>query len=738
MRAPLLKAETPSKFRKAWENYFCLFFLLLVYFCHVSFHRPNHHASHHTTEVSVGSNEATTQLIRIHFWIGDFTNLMENSKHFRGVNTVKYEPFDQFCPYGTPSCEHICDERLLGKDPSSAVCVSTQSYSVKEGRECWPTTDMRCWGIENFVWDGSKEWRVIGNDLIGEPGMTWIHLQSMVHPYAHLIVFGHGKVTSFDVMSRQFTRSKKLMETLDSIPMEIGIIFSGHSMGAAWATYTHTFLGMRQKPHSKRFVVATGMPLASREYNQLFRSERRHTKILLLSLESQGRIFTDVKMIEHTKDLPNAVSLPQFAYLCNIDGGTFMCKDPQPERFNIDESLAALHNNFNNPIVSFLHEFSSYRQCFNSCTLKFLQQDLKYGANVDDFQSRPLPSADAFPPLPVGADAPEAIDPPDLPPIAHSEVQSSVPTSLHMESQSTALIPQHSSNSAFAPPNPATFATAFPPGSSSNSQAGPSTSSSQVLPQAPVQLNYAPFFQFMNVYNPDSGGMPTSLHASVPPSAISHQSSRLRWKPTRVFQEGFHPATAPNPPRAAESSSSQRRNPDSSHWKTPQVLHQGSNPARIPPLEGTSQSTHDLPTMEDASRGLVALSAAANTPLQGLLSLSALGSATQWYSGQSREPKEAQSTATSASASLQGISKKRNYASADDIRDRLYVILEDEKPSSNETFEEYRNRVIAIVREYFKIKKCQVKKETVSRDWFIQSVRLAYDDFFRRNPQDLE
>jgi len=723
MRTPLLTHETPSKFRRGgkWISFF-LFSSVLFFIFHVSFQSRNQHASWSMTEVSVGANEATTQLIRIHFWIGDFVTRMENSRHFCGVNTMKYVPFEQFCPHGTPPCDHICQERMLGKDVSSPVCVSTNTFSGKEEHECWPTTDMRCWGMEKFVWDGSKEWKVIQDDLVGEPGMTWIHLQDMVAPFAHLIVFGHGKITSFDKMAHQFTESKKLMKTLDSIPMEVGIMLCGHSMGAAWATYTHAFLGIRKKPHNKRFVVATGMPLASRQYNQLFRAENSHTKftrILLLALESQGRMLTDVQMIEQAPDLSNAVSLPQFAYACNIDAGIFMCKDPQPARFSIDDSLATLHNKFDDPIVNLLNDFNSYRQCFDACTLKFLRQDFKYGANIDGFQPRPLPPADSFRPLPVGADSPDATDPSNLPPIAHSEVQSIASTSADLQSQSTALVPQH----------PAMLATAIHPGqigASSSSQAGPS-SSSQNFPQAQFQANPESFSLLENVYNTHSAGV--GLPVQPPPSAPLQPPFRFNWKPTRVLQEGFQ--RAPTPPQPAVLFSSQPQN-----WKSPRLLEQGFNPALIPRPGGSAQSTHELPSLEDASRGLVALSShIGNSPVQDLLSLSASGTSHQSNPGSSSAHGQAQSSDTS-SPSLKGISKNRNYALAQDTRDRLDIILEDENPEMDEELEDYMERVFSIMRKYFRIKKLKVKRITLRREWFVEGVRNSYDEFFRRNPQD--
>jgi len=391
MKSPLLIKDAPRS-KNPWSIFlkFVLSFVFTFFFFILIIPRVSRSFEEPVAALGI-------HLYALHFQMGHLPDTMKTRKHYRGRDTKALLPFEMHCSEDTPPCDNICDNiqnhihqvvegQLLEEQPFiSESCVHSLEGG---GSECWPTKDMRCWGLDPSVWDGIQEWTILSQDLSDStPGLRWIHFRSQ-DSATHLFVFGAGTITSLRDVDQKFQQNDALQLRFTMVPENEVLILSGHSMGAGWATYINAYLGKRRRPPETRILVTTGTPLVGLKYHASFEQDLARTGRLLLAMEVDGKIVTDVEMVRESQDVSNSfpASLSQFAYACKeVDDG-IQCIDPQPQIFSIDSSLVAF--DASDPRVKVLHEFQNYQICFLACSPYFTSHDITFPPNVDNYMMR--------------------------------------------------------------------------------------------------------------------------------------------------------------------------------------------------------------------------------------------------------------------------------------------------------------------------------------------------------------
>jgi len=391
MKAPLL-----SKHRAPYFPRCILFTFLFVFFVFTLFlHFDMYTLSHKNVEESIGGFHP--RFFDVHFLMSPMPDNVWNGKHFLGRQTKVLTPFNAHCNLLTPSCEDICRQKMKNEQPSSRVCINI--YRIPQ--QCWSTEDIRCWGWDNLVWDGTVEWLVLGEDQTGsEIGVRWIHfiwnipLVPGAESDFHLFSFGDGKIETFNVIKEKLGKATNLHSHLNMVEDNDNVMFTGHHMGAAWAAQLNIWFGQQGKPGDKRTAIGSSPPLASKSFHRSYMEQSNTSKMLLLGLQVGGKLVMDVKMVQ----MPDVVtdvdtqSLPQFAYACDINESGMTCMDPQPLAFSRFVTFQqASQGAIEQHILDKASEIETYMTCFHACSHRFDWMNADFVENVSPFDFRPIP-----------------------------------------------------------------------------------------------------------------------------------------------------------------------------------------------------------------------------------------------------------------------------------------------------------------------------------------------------------
>merc|ERR1719285_1045046 len=103
----------------------------------------------------------------------------------------------------------------------------------------------------------------------------------------------------------------------------------------------------------------------------------------------------DVKMIQMSDVVTDAdvMSLPQFAYACNINESGMTCMDPQPPVFSRFVTFQqASQGALGQPFLDKVSEIETYMTCFHLCSHRFDWMNADFVENVAPFDFRPIPN----------------------------------------------------------------------------------------------------------------------------------------------------------------------------------------------------------------------------------------------------------------------------------------------------------------------------------------------------------